>query len=133
MATVIYKDAKIFVDGYDVSGDHNELTLEYNSELQDETSFGDSTRIRKGGLTTVRVSGSGFWDNASDSLVSDAYFGLLGTDDKVVTLFADGISLGTSTDKGFSFKGVISEYSVGEAVGNLLGFSVAIDGRGIEA
>ena len=135
MASVIYKDAKIFVDGYNLSADHSELSLNYSAEMQDETSFGDSTRIRKGGLQVVQVSGSGFWDNASDSLVDDCFFGLMGTDDKTITLFPHGITAGASTlpGKGYAFKGVVSEFSWGDSVGSLLTFNITIEGRGIEA
>jgi hypothetical protein len=133
MATLIYKNCNIFIDGYDLSTAHSEITLNYSAEMQDETSFGDETRINKGGLEVVNVTGSGFWENAAPNLVDDAYFGLMGTDDKVVSLYANGITDGESAPGGFAFKGVISEFSVGGGVGELLTFNVTIEGRGIEA
>ena len=133
MATLIYKNAAIFIDGYDLSSEHSELTLDYTAEMQDETSFGDDTRINKGGLQVVSVTGSGFWENAAPNLVDDAYFGLMGTDDKVVSLYANDVTVGNSAPGGFAFKGVISEFTVGGGVGELLTFSVTIQGRGIEA
>jgi hypothetical protein len=133
MATLIYKDASIFIDGYDLSTAHSDLTLSYSAEMQDETSFGDETRINKGGLEVVSVTGSGFWENSAPNLVDDAYFGLMGSDDKVVSLYATGVTAGDAVPGGFAFKGVISEFSVGGGVGGLLTFNVTIEGRGIEA
>jgi len=133
MATLIYKDAAIFIDGYDLSSAHSDLTLAFSSEMQDETTFGDDTRINRGGLQVVSVSGSGFWENTAPNLVDDAYFGLMGTDDKVVSLYATGVTVGDSSPGGFAFKGVVSEFSVGGGVGGLLTFNVTIEGRGIEA
>jgi len=133
MATLIYKDAAIFIDGYDLSSAHSDITLAFSSEMQDETTFGDETRINKGGLQVVNVSGSGFWENTAPNLVDDAYFGLMGTDDTVVSLYATGVTVGDSAPGGFAFKGVLSEFSVGGGVGGLLTFTVTIEGRGIEA
>tara|TARA_Y100000310_G_scaffold345047_1_gene461380 strand:- start:2775 stop:3176 length:402 start_codon:yes stop_codon:yes gene_type:complete len=133
MAIVIYKNAAIFIDGYDLSSAHSDITLAFSSEMQDETTFGDDTRINKGGLQVVNVSGSGFWENTAPNLIDDAYFGLMGTDDKVISLYATGVTQGDSAPGGFAFKGVLSEFSVGGGVGENLSFTVTIEGRGIEA
>jgi hypothetical protein len=130
--SVHFRNAKIFVGGYNLSGDHNAITLAISAEMLDETAFGDSTRIRKGGLIVVDVSGSGHWDGAP-AHVGAAAFGLVGVDDQVVTIFADGLTEGTATDLGFSTKGVLSKYDLKGDPGSLLAFDLAIMGRGIEA
>lgn len=132
MSTKNFKSAKIFVDGYDLAGDFNEIGVELTAEMLDETSFGDSTRIHKGGLTVATIAGKGNVD-AADGHVERVMFGIVGTDDKIITVFADGITEGTTTDKGFSMKGVVETYNIGGAVGALLPFDFSIQGRGIEA
>ena len=106
--------------------------MAYSAEMLDETAFGDTTRIRKGGLLVADVTGSGHYDAAVNK-PDPVIFGIVGTDDKIITVFANGITEGTSTDKGFSFKGVVEHYNIGGDVGTLLPFDFAIQGRGIEA
>lgn len=131
MATLHFRNAKIFVDGFDLSGDSATINVAYSAEMLDETAFGDTTRIRKGGLLVADVTGSGYW-NAAAGTVERILFDIVGTDDKIITVFANGLTEGTSTDKGFSFKGVVEHYNIGGDVGTLLPFDFAIQGRGIE-
>ncbi|OHD24747.1 MAG: hypothetical protein A2Y38_06005 [Spirochaetes bacterium GWB1_59_5] len=132
MSTIHHRQARIFVGGYELSGDHNSISVAASAEMLDETAFGDSTRIRKGGLKTVEVIGAGHWDAAAGHVDAVA-FDLVGTDDQIVTVFADGITEGTATDMGFSMKGVVDKYNLKGDVGSLLGFDLSIAGRGIEA
>src|SRR5438093_2203628 len=132
MATLNFRDARIYVDGYELSGDFNSIGATVKAEILDETSFGDTTRIHKGGLVVTDVAGDGNWDAAAGRIESIA-FSLVGVDDKVISVFANGITEGTATDKGFSMKGVVDEYTIGGNVGALLPFKFAIKGRGIEA
>jgi|TARA_R110002020_G_scaffold208543_12_gene414349 hypothetical protein len=130
MATIIYKDAKVLYGGRDLSADHNELSIEYASEMLDVTTFGDSTRINKGGLSTASVSGTGFWNggtNNADSLL----FGLVGDDVEPLTVFGDGITEG-AVSGGYSMKAVVENYNIGTAVGSMLTFNVTAQGRGIK-
>ena len=130
MATINFNDAKIFVDGFNLSGDFTDINVEHGAEMLDATVFGDSTRIRKGGLTVSSVSGNGFYDDDKNDVV-DALYTIVGTDDKIITVFADGITEGTSTDKGFAMKGVVENFNFGETVGALLTFDFSMQGRGI--
>ena len=132
MATVHYRNAKIFAAGYDLSGDHNMIGVELSAEMLDETCFGDTTRIRKGGLTLANVTGAGFWD-ASAGHVDAILFGQVGVDDVVVLVFPNGITEGSLTDMGFGFKGVVEKYDLKGDVAQLLAFDTSILGRGIEA
>ena len=132
MATVHFRNAVILAGGFDLSGDHNGITVDLKAEMLDETAFGDSTRIHKGGLTVADISGKGNWDAAAGH-VDRILFDLVGVDDTVVTVFPNGITEGTLTLMGFSVKGVVEHYNVGGDVGTLLPFDLAIMGRGIEA
>ena len=132
MATTHFRDARIYANGYDLSGNHNAIGVSASAEMLDETAFGDSTRIRKGGLKVVDVAGSGHW-NGSAAHVGAVAFGLVGVDDTIVAVFANGLTEGTATDMGFATKGVVSKYDLKGDVGALLAFDLAIMGRGIEA
>ena len=131
MATLIYTDAEFFLGGYDLSADHNEIGLDYSSEMLDVTTMGDSTRIRAGGLDTATVNGSGFWNGGAGN-ADDALFGLAGEDQKVLTLFPDGIVEGTSTLKGYAMKAVLADYNIGNSVGEMLTFSITAESAGTD-
>jgi len=131
---LLFKNAKIFAAGYDVSGQHNQVALEYSAAALDETVFGhDSTRM-KGGLKTARMSGSGFW-RAGNNEVDKIFFESLSLSDIVLTLFPDGITEGaTSTGSGYAFKAELLTYNplAGE-VGSLLPFTIEAEGRGVQS
>lgn len=131
MSTLHYRNARVFVGGYDLSADHNAIGVSAAAEMLDETAFGDSTRIRRSGLRTADVQGAGHWD-ASAGHVDAILFGIVGTDDQVVTVFANGLTEGVATDMGFSMKGVLEKYNVKGDVGSLCGFDFSIMGRGVE-
>jgi hypothetical protein len=131
MATVIYTDAKLFLGGYNLSADHNELGLDYSSEMLDVTTMGDSTRIRAGGLDTATMNGNGFWNGGAGN-ADDALFGLTGEDEKVLTMFPDGIVEGTATLKGYAMKAVLANYNIGNTVGDMLTFSITAESAGTD-
>lgn len=134
MTTVHFRNAIILVDGYNLSGDHNSVGVDMKAEILDETSFGDSTRIHKGGLVVTDITGKGNWEGASGH-VDRILFDLVGLDDKIVSLFPNGITEGASSGagRGYAMKGVVESYNIGGEVGTLLPFNMAVRGRGIEA
>lgn len=132
MSTLNFRNARIFVDGYELTGDFNELAVEFKSEIADATTFGDSTRTHRGTLSLADITGKGLW-NGDPNQVAAVCFAIVGTDDKVISVFANGLTEGGVTDEGFSMKGVLETWNVGGAVGVLLPFDFAIRGRGIAA
>lgn len=132
MATIVYYRARLFFADADVSAQLNELTVDYNAEMLDETTFGDDTRIRKGGLKTAKITGRGFFDaNLGPLGAESVIFGNHGADDTVFTAFPDGPTEGSPT--GWAMKGVVSEFTIGEGgVGAVLGLTFAVESRGIK-
>ena len=130
MATLVYTDAKIFISGYNLSADHNELSLEYSAEMQDVTVFGDDTRTNAGGLESATLSGSGFWNGGANN-ADDALFGLTGATKVPLVVFANGITEGTTTDKGYAFETVVESYNVGNTVGDMMTFELTAQSAGV--
>lgn len=61
------KDARVYVGGYDLSAQHNYVSLELTRAALDETDFMDeTTQINKLGLRSVRFTGRGFWDAGAE-------------------------------------------------------------------
>lgn len=78
MATLHYRNAKVEVNGTDLSSHFTSVGINYASEMLDETAMGDSTRIRKGGLKTWSFDLQANQDFASGALDA-VIFPLVGT------------------------------------------------------
>lgn len=132
MSTLVFRDAKLLVNGASLAGALNELNVEYSAEMLDATTFGATTRIMKGGLFNSKISGSGFFDAAIGT--ESVFFENVGVDDAILSVFPDGISEGSqSTGVGFAMKGVLSRFNLGADVGELLGVEFEIEPRGNNA
>ena len=124
MANHVLTDQRIFVDNYEITGDSNAVAIEYGAELKDCTVFGDDTRTNKGGLKTVQVQVSGFYDAATQDA---EIFGNVGISDKPISICAEGGAVG---DIAYFFNAVGGEYSIGESVGELNKFEMGAGAMG---
>lgn len=132
MSTVVYRSAELLVNGVALQGSLHDLTLDYAAEMLDETTFGDDTRINRGGLFMASISGAGYFDGAVGT--EAILFPQTGVDDAIFAVFPDGVTEGSATTgRGYAMKGVLSEFSMGGAVGDLLDITFAAQSRGIEA
>lgn len=126
MAHYTLKNCKYYLDGFDVSGDLNQIQLDYSAEALDNTTFGNTGKRRIPGLTDVQVTGNGYVDldeDAQDKQVWDA----IGVDNKVVTICPTD---GTAGEKAYTFKALHAGYQPGESVGQVMAFSVNAMGSG---
>lgn len=126
MATQVLTNAKIYTGEYDLSGDHNAVSLNYAAELLDDTVFGDDTRSRKGGLKLVTLSGEGLWSGGSDQ-ADDALFGKIAVADVPMTIVPGGETLANAC---YLFRANQGSYEIGAEIGELLRFSVSAEGSG---
>lgn len=131
MATLVFRDAKILIDGCELAASFAEgPSVEVSVEMLDETAHGDTTRVNKGGLGTVTISGSGHCEFGSGN-VADVLWSRVGTDGTVLAIFADGIHEGTNLERGYALLGVVEEFTIGGSVGALLPFSFTAQSRGV--
>lgn len=124
MAEMVFNNAKLILGGFDMSGQHNTLTLNYSAEMLDRTCFGSSARKRKAGLSNVEFRHSGYFGTTD---TDKNLYDFVGSTGKNVS-FTGGTAIG---DPAFLCKGIYSEYSLGGTIGDLMGFDVA--GVGIPA
>lgn len=118
MATVVYRNALFAVNGTDLSDDVSELTLNYSSEMLDETAMGDSTRIKKGGLKVWSVEAT-FHQDFAASQVDATLFSLVGTTTCIELRPSNACS--SSSNPTFSGIAVLESYPpMGGGVGSLL-------------
>ncbi len=77
MATLIYSDASLVLNSIDLSDHVKSLTINYESEAQDDTAMGDTTRSSKGGLLNWSISVE-FHQDFAASEVDVTIFGIVG-------------------------------------------------------
>ena len=127
MAELILKDCKMYVAGYDLSGDMNSMGLKYNAGLQDKTVFGSGTRRRLGGLKDVEITGGGFWNATTDNDVVDpVIFNRIGSTEDVNSLIPEGTGIGNVA---YFTQGLNAEYTPSGNIGEMLAFSMTAHGN----
>lgn len=118
MATVVFRNCMLWVNGVDLSDDVESITLNYASEMLDETAHGDDTRIRKGGLFDWSVEPN-FHQDFAASQVDATLFPLVGS----TTCFElrPHNTCSTAINPRYTGIGVLERYTpMGGAVGSLL-------------
>jgi len=124
MAVEVLTNAKLFFDGYDFSGDMNALAITYGADLLDNTTFGNTTHRRLGGLKTLQAQHEGFYEAQN---VDKPIFDNLAIIDKPMTISPKG---GAEGDLAYSFLSVLGGYQQGGQIGEVLPFSVSVDASG---
>jgi len=125
-------DAQILAGGYDVSGVTNQVALEYGAEALDDTHFGDTTRIAKGGLKTVELSLSGhmeYGDTSIDKILFDNLGGPASAEPIAdpLSLIAEGGQFG---EVGYFFRPLLTSFPpVSGEVGELVPYEAQLVSR----
>jgi len=126
MAQLILQNSKLYIAGHDFSGDMNALSLDYGSDLQEDTAFGDDTHSRAGGLKTILAAHEGFVNLADDG-IDETLFGLIGTADTPTMICPIA---GAENERSYMFLANHSEYNPGGAVGEMFQFGVRAEATG---
>ena len=127
MAETVLKNVKIYLDGYDLSGDMNSATLSYSADLLDNTVFGDKSRGRIAGLNNVEFTADGFWNaDTTGSKIDNMAMAEIGTSDAVLSIIPQGTALGNVA---YFTKGLVGEYSPSGKIGDMFGYTMAAYGE----
>lgn len=127
MSTQVISGAKLFVAGYNFSGQTNSLGMSHGVEELDATTIEDDTRIREGGLFTFGMSHEGFWAGGADQ-IDDVLFSKIGLSDEIMTMCpVDG------TEGSVAYSGLLNlaSYNPGGQVGELFAFNVEGEASGL--
>lgn len=130
MAAFVSTDAFVSINGVDLSAFVRSVTLNYSADLQEDTSMGDSTRTRIGGLKDWSVDvtfkqdfDSGSVDGTLFSLVGGSAVTIIVRPDK-----SDGVS---TTNPNYTGSCILESYNpVDNAVGDLAEVSVTFQCAG---
>jgi hypothetical protein len=127
MATKVFTNALVEVDGVDLSPHVAELNLNYSAELLDETAMGDNTRVRKGGLKTWSFEMTMHQDFEAGA-VDATLFSLVGTSSCWEVRPENACS--SANNPIFSGIGMVETYNpVGGTVGALLDTQVTVQSK----
>ena len=135
MGEQIWKDCKLYLNGYDISGDMNRMGLRYNAEILDVTKYGANSRQRRPGLKDVEIDGGGFW-NASSGMPTNpgttyqkpdpVIFNEVGTTNGGISILPNGTGLGSLA---YLTPGITAEYSPAGTIGDMLEFDFSAFGN----
>lgn len=128
-APQILSNAKLWVGGYDLSGDVNAIALKYGAEMKEKTTFGSGGfRERLPGVQFYSFQHEGYWTGGTgnvDDAIFNAAFGLQNT---VMTI--DGQGAGAEGDIAYTGQVAVASYAPGAKHGDVLAFSVSGDSDG---
>jgi hypothetical protein len=129
VATINFRNAYFWLQGVDLSADVESITLNFGSEMLDETAMGDDTRVNKGGLKTWSLDFNVHQDFAT---TTDPDAGIWPREGST-TCFEIRAANSTvaATNPSWSGIGVIESYTpVGGSVGSLLDAAGTIQSAG---
>lgn len=118
----------MWIAGVDLSDDTESVTINFASEMLDETAMGDTARVNKGGLKTWSVD-LNFHQDFAAAAVDATIWPLVGT----TTCFdiRPLNSCSTAVNPSFAGIGVVESYTpMGGAVGSLLDAPCTIQSAG---
>jgi len=117
MAKFVLTDASLVINSVDLSDHVRSVTLNYEAELQDDTTMGDDTRTNLGGLKNWSMDVEFTQDYASGE-VDATLFSIVGS--AVTVVLKPTSSAVSATNPSYSGTGVIGSYSpIGNSVGDL--------------
>lgn len=126
MASQIIQNSKFYLDGYDLSGDLNLISIDYSAELQDSTTLGNASRLRSGGLKDIKAGIEGFFNMPAID-IQGVLFNKIGVANTPCTVSPIA---GAEGDRAFLFMATEGNYAPGAAIGEMLKFSADAQGSG---
>lgn len=120
MSELALTNCKLWLAGYDFSGNANALAMDYSADMVDVTAFGDTTRSRIGGLKDASFAHTGFVD-LSDNGVDEVFFSKVGVVDELMSVAP---TTGANGEPVYFGKIATAKYSPSGQLGDAMKFSV---------
>lgn len=123
MAEIVLTDARIEIDANVVSDHGNQVSISYEAETQDNTTFGDGTRSNIPGLKNWGMELSFVQEFSAE--LDAILFPLLGTD-FIIKVRPTTAAIGAANPE-YSARGVMTSYApIGGSVGDLAAAPITI-------
>ena len=128
MATMVFKNAKLYVDAYDLSTDINQHSVTVNVDAVENTTFGSDSRTYLPGLMTTTHQHNGYFDSDGTNEPDDVL------DGNVSLIVTVAPTTGANGEPAYITQSVRTDYSVLEgSVGDIAGFAFTGQGTGQHA
>lgn len=128
-------DCRLYVNGYDLTGDHNQLRIGMTRGAVKATVYGQRSNTYRPGLKDVDFTHAGFFDADGTTKADDRYWAAM-----ISASLAGGMIVVPDPgggvppafdDVAYAYQHVMSEYNPLEGpIGDMLGFSVSGKGTG---
>src|SRR3954470_18111151 len=115
MTHQVILNSKVYLGGYDLSGDISAVSLGASADLKDGTTLGMASRARVGGLKEVTARHEGYWNGGVDQ-IDDILFQRVGLVDVPMSVAP---STGAEGESAFTFLAGLGEYNPGAPVGEM--------------
>ena len=125
--THVLKNCKLYYGGHDLSGDLNQITLEYGAAEKDATTFGNDSEVVLAGLKRVSLNHQGFVNQGTDGGIDLSSFDAIGDAEENVTVCPVS---GADGEIAFCLKDILTAYNPGGAIGDVYAFTVSGRGAG---
>jgi hypothetical protein len=124
MATLVLNDASVVINSVDLSDHVKSVSIDYESETQDNTAMGDDTRSMQGGLKNWSMSVEFHQDYAAGE-VDATIFPIIGSAVPIVVKATSGAV--SATNPSYSSYGMVNKYTpIGGGVGDLAATPIEI-------
>lgn len=127
MAKFVADDVKFYIGGYDLSGDHNEISLSYEAEIKDSTAMGSTARTKLPGLVNATGELNAFYEAGSgeaDTVLAAVH----GVADSVITISPDG---GDDGEVAYTMQGIVANYVPQGSIGEIFVLKTTLEGSGL--
>jgi hypothetical protein len=122
MSTLTLDNCKVFYGQFDITGDLNQVRLDYSAEAKDKTTFGattNGTRVHQGGQKIVAFSMGGLMQEDT-AAIGKVIFDRVGVNDVVLSAIPQGNAV---ANVAYFFKSLTAKFSPGAKVGDLYAFN----------
>ena len=114
MAIAAALTRKLLYDEFDLSGEHNNLTLKLSQDAKEKTVYGDGSIARALGIKGFNINHSGYF-KAGTGMIDTVLQGNLGTAGKILTM----LPTGTDGEQAYCSKGVTLNYEMAGKIGDM--------------
>ncbi len=124
MAATLLKDARLLVGGYEVTSDHNQMSLNLVRPPVAKPVFGIDSNVYLPGLVTADYSLDGWFDSDGSVAIDDIKFAQFdATISNVLTIVAPDGAVGAAA---YAFESIDTGYSpLGGTIGDIAAFNVS--------
>lgn len=122
MGTIVLTDAKSYLGEFNISGDLNQVNINYSADPQEDTAFGATFHTSKPGLRKAAIHQEGYVQfGATTTTVDGRLYSKFAVADVPISVAAEG---GDAGEIAFFMKALEAHYNIGASVGEMLKFQV---------